>query len=148
MSGHSNDPLPVHTPTSGRIGPSSNSDTQFFWEGARQGKLLVQECSRCKRLRHPPGPACQFCHSFDWEAKEVSGRGELYSYTFLHYPPAPGFDGPVLGVVVQLENGIRLVSNLVDDDVSNLQIGEPLEVVFVEQAEGYSLPLFRRVDTK
>jgi uncharacterized OB-fold protein len=137
--------LGVHTPKSGRIGPWSNTDTQFFWDGTREGKLLVQQCSLCQKLRHPPGPACQHCHSLGWRAVEVSGRGELYSYTVLHHPIAPGFDGPALVVVVQLEEGIRFVSNLVNSSVESLEIGEPLEVIFVDQEEGYTLPIFRPV---
>ena len=136
---------PVNAPTSGRIGPWSNQDTQFFWDGARARKLLIQQCVSCDKLRHPPGPMCPFCHSLDWKTLEASGRGALYSYTVLHHPSAPGFDGPAVGVIVELEEGVRVVSNLVDGDVADLRIGELLGVVFVDQSEGYTLPLFRRL---
>jgi len=131
-------------PTSGRIGPAVTKDTEFFWEGAKDHRLLIQRCTSCEELRHPPGPACPYCHSFDWEPTEVSGRGELYSYTIAHHPKPPGFDEPAVAVVVQLEEGVRLVSNLEDACAATLQIGEPLEVFFLDQDEGWSVPQFRR----
>jgi uncharacterized OB-fold protein len=119
-------------------------DTEFFWEGARQGKLLAQRCSACQELRHPPGPACPYCHSLDYEITELSGRGVLYSYMVQHHPLAPGFTGPAIVVVVELDEGIRLISNLVDVDPEDVKIGEPLEVLFVDQEEGWTAPQFRR----
>jgi uncharacterized OB-fold protein len=132
------------SPTRGRSFPATSPDTEFFWEGARQGKLLAQQCLSCRELRHPPGPACPFCHSLDYDIAELSGRGVLYSYAVQRHPPAPGFDGPALVVVVELEEGVRLVSNLVGVDPDDVKIGEPLEVFFVNQEEGWTAPQFRR----
>jgi uncharacterized OB-fold protein len=132
-------------PTSGRIGPAANSDTQFFWDGTRAGRLLIQRCSDCQALRHPPGPACPHCHSLQWDTVEASGRGTLYSWTALHRPPALGFvDGPAVAVVVELAEGVRLISNIADAEIDTLRIGEPLEVFFLEQDEGWTAPQFRR----
>jgi uncharacterized protein len=121
-----------------------NKDTEFFWAGVRERRLLIQQCSACRRLRHPPGPACAHCHSLDWGVAEASGRGELYSYTVLHHPKAPGFDDPAVAIVVQLDEGVRLVSNLADAEPGALLIGEPLEVFFLDQDEGWTVPQFRR----
>jgi hypothetical protein len=131
-------------PTHGRIVPPINKDTEFFWNGTREHRLLVQRCDGCGVVRHPPGPACPDCHSFDWTAEEVSGRGTLYSYAVLHHPRAPGFDGPVVTVIVELDDArIRLVSNI-DSEGEPLEIGEPLELYFVDQDEGWTAPAFRR----
>lgn len=134
----------TEAPSSGRLAPAMNTDTQFFWDAAAAGRLVVQRCSACGLLRHPPGPACPFCHSLDWDVSEVSGRGTLYSYTVVHHPPAPGFDGPAIAVVVELDEGVRLISNVTGADPATLVIGEPLEVYFVPQEEGWAAPQFRR----
>ncbi|MFW0785798.1 Zn-ribbon domain-containing OB-fold protein [Gordonia sp. CPCC 206044] len=128
----------------GRPAPVINGDTEFFWEAAADRKLVAQCCSACRVLRHPPGPACPQCHSFDWEVVELSGRGTLFSFTVVHHPPVPGFDGPAIVVVVELEEGTRFVSNMTDVDPDTLKIGEPLEVFFVDQVEGWTAPQFRR----
>ena len=133
-------------PTSGRMRPVVNDDTRFFWDAAAQGRLVIQRCSGCGTLRHPPGPACRRCHSMEWDTVTASGRGTLYSYTVLHHPPAPGFDRPAVAVVVELDEGVRLVSNLNTDDPESLRIGEAVEVYFVPQDEGWTAPQFRRVD--
>lgn len=133
------------SPTRGRSFPATSPDTEFFWEGAREGKLLAQRCSGCRALRHPPGPACPVCHSLDYDIVELSGRGVLYSYVVQHHPAAPGFDGPALVAAVELEEGVRLVSNLVGVDPDDVKIGESLEVIFVDQEEGWTAPQFRRL---
>ena len=119
-------------------------DNAFFWEGAKDHRLLAQRCTSCGRLRHPPGPACPFCHSLDWEAAELSGLGELYSYTIVHHPKPPGFDEPAVAVIVELTEGLRMASNLEDADAAPLRIGEPLEVFFLDQDEDWTVPQFRR----
>ena len=135
----------VDTPTSGRIPPAIGRDTQFFWDAAQKEELRIQCCSACGRLRHPPGPACPHCHSLEWETRLMSGRGTLYSYMVLHYPLPAGFDRPAIVAVVELEEGVRLVSNIAGATAESLRIGEPLEVFFLPQAEGWTAPQFRRV---
>ena len=131
-------------PTNGRTRPVVNHDNEFFWSGLNEHRLLAQRCAQCGALRHPPGPACPTCHSLDWTIVELGGRGSLFSYVVQHYPLAPGFDGPALVVVVDLEEGIRLVSNLAYQDPDTLTIGEPLEVFFLDQEEGWTVHQFRR----
>jgi uncharacterized protein len=122
-----------------------NPDTQFFWDAAAEHDLRIQRCLGCGQLRHPPGPACPSCHSLEWDAVSVSGRGVLYSYTVLYHPPTPGFYGPAIVCVVQLDEGVRLVSNVIDSEPSLLRIGQPLEVCFLDQEEGWTVPQFRVV---
>jgi uncharacterized OB-fold protein len=136
--------MTAQAPTSGRILPAMNQDTQFFWDAAAEDRLAIQRCSACGLLRHPPGPACPSCHSLDWEASDVSGNGTLYSYMVVHHPPAPGFSSPAIVAVVQLDEGVRLISNITGVDPETLAIGEPLEVYFLPQQEGWTAPQFRR----
>ena len=82
--------------------PGISDDTRFFWDGARAGKLLIQRCKGCGELRHPPGPVCPSCHSFEWDTVEASGRGTVYSFVVMHYPEVPPFDHPNPIVLVEL----------------------------------------------
>jgi uncharacterized OB-fold protein len=134
-------------PTSGRLAPPTTADTAFFWDAAAEGRLVVQGCGGCGRLRHPPGPVCPHCHSLDWEPRQMSGRATLSGYTVVHHPPAPGFDGPALVAVVELAEGVRLVTNVEAADSDELSVGDPLEVFFLKQAEGWTAPQFRPATT-
>jgi uncharacterized OB-fold protein len=75
-----------------RLAPTINRDTEFFYDGLREHKLLIQCCSDCKTLRVPPRPMCGNCQSLNWEAAESKGRGKVYSYVMPQYPPLPFFD--------------------------------------------------------
>ena len=134
---------PGKPPKIGRFRPVENHDTKFFWEGVRAGRLLVQRCTSCSTLRHPPGPMCPACQSLEWEALESSGRGIVYSFVVMHHPPIPPFDYPNTVLLVELEEGTRLISQLVDARPEDVRIGAPVEVVFREVEEGLTLPLFR-----
>jgi uncharacterized OB-fold protein len=118
-------------------------DSAVFWDAAAEHRLVAQRCAGCGVLRHPPRPMCPHCRSLDFEAAELSGRGALYSYAVLHHPQHPAFDYPVLAALVDLDEGIRLVSNLVGVDPGAIVIGMRLEVTFVPTAEDRSVPVFR-----
>jgi hypothetical protein len=122
--------------------PAQSADTSFFWEGAARGELLIQRCTACGTLRHPPGPGCASCGSLDWETVTSSGRGTVHSFAVHHYPPLPGFEYPNLIGLIDLEEGTRLVSNITDVDPREVEIGMPVEVHFVD-FDGLVLPLFR-----
>ncbi len=86
---------------------------------------------------------CPHCHSLDHEVVDLSGRGSLYSYALLHHPQHPAFDYPVFAALVELDEGIRLVSNLVDVEPADIRIGMRLEVAFEPTADGGAVPVFR-----
>jgi hypothetical protein len=121
----------------------TSQDTAFFWESADKGVLAVQRCAACGKLRHPPGPSCPACRSLDWDAAPCSGRAELYSYTVVHHPPVPGFAAPFVVGVFELEEGPRIVSNLVGVPLGEVRIGLACEAVLLAQEEGWSVPVFR-----
>lgn len=123
--------------------PARTQDNAFFWEGVEAGELRIQRCAGCEALRHPPAPMCPDCHSLDFDHVVASGRGEIYSYAVAHHPPIPPFDYPNAIVLVELEEGTRLVSNLVGVDPDALRIGEPVQVEFTRVDEELVLPLFR-----
>jgi uncharacterized protein len=125
--------------------PVPNFDNQGFWDGCRQHELRLQRCAHCEALRHPPGPMCPRCQSFDYDWVRASGRGTVYTFTVVHGPTLPAFQerAPYNVVVVQLDEGPFLVSNLVTCGIGDLRIGLPVEVLFEDIAEGATLPRFR-----
>ena len=126
--------------------PGISDDTRFFWEGARAGKLLIQRCKGCATLRHPPGPVCPSCHSFEWDTVEASGRGTVYSFVVMHYPEVPPFDHPNPIVLVELEEGTRLISQIVGMAPGDVKIGQAVQVEFNTFNDGeLVLPQFRPI---
>jgi uncharacterized OB-fold protein len=118
------------------------ADTQFFWDGANEGRLLIQRCDGCATLRHPPRPMCPNCHSLEWEVIDASGRGTVYSFVMPRHPPLPFFDDGYIVVLVELEEGVRLVSNLVDVEPDDVSIGMPVHVRFDAFDGDVVLPVF------
>jgi uncharacterized protein len=125
-------PLPVPTP-----------ETQHFWDGTARGELLLQRCRDCKTIYFPPQPFCPSCSSDDVEVVRASGRGSLSSYV-INQRAAPGFEAPYVIAVVELEEGPRLLTNLVgvEPDPQLLPLDLPLEAVF-ESFGDVRLPFFR-----
>jgi uncharacterized OB-fold protein len=123
--------------------PIENNDTAFFWQGVRDHKLLIQRCAECQTLRHPPGPMCPQCHSLQWNTLTSNGHGTLYSFVICHHPPIPPFEYPHPIGLIQLEEGTRLISQVVDVSPDALQIGMALKLVFREVEPELTLPLFR-----
>jgi uncharacterized OB-fold protein len=124
--------------------PAQSADTSFFWEGAERGELLIQRCTVCGTLRHPPGPGCASCGSLEWDTLKATGRGTVYSYAVHHYPPIPGFEYPNLIGLIDLDEGVRLISNIAGIDPHDVEIGMAVEVFF-EDFDGLVLPQFRPV---
>jgi uncharacterized OB-fold protein len=128
---------------SGRLAPTVTRDTQFFWDGVKDHKLLIQRCAGCRALRHPPRPMCPRCNSLSWGTVESSGRGVVYSFAMPHHPPLPWFEQPYIVVLVELEEGIRLVSNLCGIAPDDVTIGMPVEAFYEHFDDGLVLPQFR-----
>jgi uncharacterized protein len=133
---------PAATPRPLRPRPAITADSAFFFEGAKEHRLLIQQCS-CGTLRHPPGPRCPSCGSYDWTAKEASGRGRVYSYVVNHYPQVPAFDYPLAVGLIELEEGTRLVANIVGVDPSDITVGMPVEVEWLDLDPDLTLPAFK-----
>jgi hypothetical protein len=125
--------------------PAQTRDNAFFWEGVAAGELRIQRCTGCNALRHPPGPMCPHCQSLDWDAITASGRGRVFSFVVAHHPPVPPFTYPNAIALVQLDEGTRLVSNLVGIDPADVTIGLPVQVEFTNVDDELVLPLFRPV---
>ena len=124
--------------------PAITPETRHFWEGTRAGELRLQRCAACSHTYFPPRPFCPKCASREVSVFRASGRASLYS-SVVHYRPVPGFTPPYAIAVVELEEGPRLMSNIVETSQTPeaLQLDMPLEVVFERLNDEISLPLFR-----
>jgi uncharacterized OB-fold protein len=124
--------------------PTVDRDSRFFWDGVRAGQLLLQRCTDCGELRHPPGPMCPACGCLDWKSEESTGRGTVYSWVLSRHPTEADAE-PRIVVLVDLEDGVRMVANLVGVPVAEVANDLPVEVFFTE-IDGVPLPVFRRRD--
>lgn len=123
--------------------PAITPDNAFFFEGARDHQLRIQRCAACGRLRHPPRPMCPYCRSLRWDTVDASGRGTVYSYVVNHYPQVPAFDYPLVVGLIELEEGTRLVSNIIGVQPEAVRVGMPVQVEFVDFDAELTLPQFR-----
>lgn len=126
--------------------PGISDDTRFFWEGADAGQLRIQRCKGCGSLRHPPGPVCSSCHSFEWDYVEAAGTGQLYSFVVMHYPEVPPFDYPNPVGLIELDEGVRLIAGLVGVKRDEIRIGQRVKVEFQTFDDGLTLPMFRPLE--
>ncbi len=122
--------------------PAITQDIEFFFTGAKEHKLLIQKCSKCSLLRHPPLPCCPECNSFSWETIESKGLGTVYSFVVNHYPQVPAFDYPLVVGLIELDEGTRIVSQIVDCEPGEVFVGMALEVKFLECDDELTLPVF------
>jgi len=127
--------------------PTMNADSSFFWEGAEKHELRIQRCADCQTLRHPPQPMCAACNSPRWESIRASGRGEIYSYVVHHHPPVYGLETPFAVALVELEEGTRIVGNVIAD-LDDLYVGMPVEVSFVQIEDNWTLPQWRSAGSR
>ena len=125
--------------------PTADNETLPWWQAAAEHRLVVQRCADCGHLRHPPAPICPACRSSHSDWRELSGRGELYTYTVVHRPVALGQDVPFVVAVVALEgaDGVRMISNLVETSLDALEIGMAVELVWEDMSADLAIPRFR-----
>ena len=126
-----------------RIKPPLGHDNAWWWEQADRGKLVIQRCSGCQTLRHPPRPMCGDCRSMEWDFIESVGRGTLVSYTVVHHPQFPGYDYPLIIVLVDLEEGTRLTAQLQYCERGDVEFGMQVEAYIHEDTDGFKIPMFR-----
>jgi uncharacterized OB-fold protein len=118
-----------------------------FWDAIESGRFALQHCGDCGEFRHPPRPVCAHCGSTNLDFVESAGRGEVWSFTVISPPTLPAYAAhtPYGAVVVRLDEGVFMVSSLLDCPIDELAVGARVEVEITEVEPGLSLPLFRRV---
>ena len=108
------------------------------------GELRIQRCASCGALRHPPGPSCPACHAHTRDFLVASGRGTVHSYVVHRHPPVPGREVPFVLVLVDLEEGVRMVGELLDASPDfGVEIGAPVQVEMVTVDDELTLPAWR-----
>jgi len=125
--------------------PNIDDTSRPYWEAARRHELVLQKCRDCGHYRYPAGATCPHCLSDKLEWVRVSGLGTIYTWTVFHqvYHPAFAQDAPYAVVAVELDEGPRMASNLVDCKIEDIQVGMPVEVVFDDVTAEITLPKFR-----
>ncbi|MFF1447535.1 bifunctional MaoC family dehydratase N-terminal/OB-fold nucleic acid binding domain-containing protein [Streptomyces sp. NPDC058274] len=131
-----------HKPKGRRPRPVINRDNAAFWEGVGRHRLLIQRCEGCGTLRFPWLPGCNACGCLEWDAVEASGEGTVYSYVVMHHPPFPAFDPPYAVGLIELAEGVRIVSNVVGVPYDEVRIGMPVRLRFERYDEELELPVF------
>lgn len=128
----------------GRARPVPTPETQHFWDGTKDGELRLQRCGDCKKAYFPPRPFCPACGSRNVGVFKASGKAKLHSYV-IHHRKVPGFTPPYAIAVVELEEGPRMMTNIVDcpQTPEALVLDMALDVVFEPMDDKITLPLFR-----
>lgn len=129
-------------PTPAKFAPGATPETQPYWEATAEGRLHLPKCRPCDQVFFYPRSSCPQCGSTDLEWVTCSGRGRLHTYIISHRP-APGFEAPTAIAVVELEEGPRMMANLVDvpPEPDQLVLDMPLEVRF-DQRGDVAVPVF------
>lgn len=121
--------------------PAINMESETYWQGANEGKLMLKRCDACGETHFYPRAICPNCMSDDTVWYQASGRGRIYSYSVMRRA-----DPPYAIAYVALEEGVTMLSNIVEADLDALRVEMPVEVTFRETEGGQALPLFRPVE--
>lgn len=128
--------------------PKINSIDQEMWQGAAEGKLLLQKCQKCNHRQFFPRPVCTRCFHSDLEWFPASGRGTIHSFTWVRVPRNPAFkeEAPICYADIILEEGVLMQSRIIRTDVAGVKIGAPVRVTFKETHDPeIKLPVFEMV---
>ena len=139
-------PAAEAAPKPTRLNPVITLDAKFFWDRANQGELAAQKCSDCGEFRFPPRPMCPKCHSVKRDEIRLSGRGSVVSWIRPIHPPPVGFKEPPTVAIIELEEGFRMVSNVIDIAFEDITPGLPVGVCFDKTMSGRQVPVFRPAD--
>lgn len=130
--------------------PIVDQHTLPWWQACAEHKMTAQRCTQCNHTQLPPAPICSECHGNNFEMTELSGKGTLYTYTAVYQPIAMEQTLPFFIVIVELDvsgtackNSVRLMSNIVDAQESELQIGKSVQVAWEKMSDMVSIPRFR-----
>ena len=125
--------------------PTPDDHTQAFWDAARRGTLLIKRCSACGRAHYYPRPFCPYCWSLEVSWETAGGGGTLYTYSVVHQNDLPPINErvPYVAAVVELDEGPRMMTNIVDCDIDALRVGMAVEVHFRVISDDVAIPVFR-----
>ncbi len=124
--------------------PTPEGDTIQFWAAAKEERLLIRHCSACGALSYYPRPFCPKCWSEDVEWAEASGKGTLYTWSVIYSNDMPPFKDrvPYVAAIVDLAEGPRMATNVVECPFDELKVGMALQVVFRPISDDFTIPVF------
>jgi uncharacterized OB-fold protein len=127
-----------------KLVPSPTPETKPYWDGLNEGRLRLQRCADCGKIRHYPRPMCDACWSMNADWVNASGRGTVHSWTITHYAFHPGFKGdlPYVLLTVDLPEGVRMNAQARGIDPAALHVGLPVVVAFDRVKDDLTLPVF------
>jgi len=134
----------VSEPT--RFEPPISEVAEPFWDATREGRLLLQWCTACARPVWYPREVCPRCLGSTLEWRESQGRGVVYAYTVEHKAQTRALEAPYVVALVELEEGVRLLSNVVGRPPERVAVGDRVRVTWEALSDGRRLPLFEPVD--
>jgi len=125
--------------------PTPEGDTQRFWDGARDGKLLIKRCSGCGKRHFYPRPFCPHCWSADVDWEEASGKATIYTYSIVRQNDLPPWNErvPYVAAIVDLAEGPRMMTNVIGVDLEKVAVGMAVEVSFQKISDDVTIPVFR-----
>ena len=124
--------------------PTVVGETKPYWDSCRMGRLVLQRCDRCREYQFYPRGICAHCWSSEVRWVESAGRGSVWTYTVTYQNRTPGFDGgPYVLALVELEEGVKMFTNIVECDPAQVHIGMPVEVTFVKATDQITVPYFK-----
>jgi uncharacterized OB-fold protein len=126
------------------VRPMVGRDSQFFWDGTAERELRIQTCNACDAVRFPPGPACPECGALDRGHVVAAGTGTVFSYVVHRHPPVPGKELPIVLALIDLDEGVRMVGEVVDVADDEIEIGMRLRVDFNRVDDELTLPVWRK----
>jgi uncharacterized protein len=124
--------------------PEPTPESKPYWDALNEGRLVLQSCGACGKVRHYPRPLCDACYSFDVRWIEAKGTGTIHSWTVAHHAFNPGFKGelPYTLVTADLPEGVRMQAPLRNADAGALKLGLPVRLSIELAREGLALPAF------
>lgn len=128
-----------------QLAPILTLESKFFWDAATKEQFVCEKCSDCGEFRFPPQPMCPVCHSVKRDITELSGRAKVISWIRPVHPKPIGFDEPPTVAVVEVEEGFRFVTNIVDIPYEDITAEMPVEVTFAPTVKNKKVPVFRPV---
>ena len=125
--------------------PQITQDSEAFWASTHEHEMKLQRCSRCGKFRFYPSEACHFCASMEYEWIPISGRGQIHTYTVLERARGTPYENntPITIVLVELEEGPIVMSNLIDYDDADLAIGTPVTLQYEDVTDAVTVFVFR-----
>jgi uncharacterized OB-fold protein len=126
--------------------PTANADSLPYWNAARERRLVIRKCLACEAMHFMPRYLCPACWSDQLEWVDSPGRGVVHSFTVIRRAPLPAFAArsPYVVALIELDEGPRMVANVLGDDALAVKIGDRVEVIFEDRGDGAMLPQFKR----